>query len=139
MHSSFFPCLSRRVFAEPSPHSDATNTLKTKKPRLPLTAPALQGGLWLLALRLSRSSVELAGLFAFFVEADDGFYGVAAAFEFAFGYPAVDFGNRFFRVAGVELEPSILTVNSTVYMAIKLFPNKPLKRCSLRLMVVFVF
>ena len=45
---------------------------------------------------LEQELVEFAGFFAFLVEADDGFYGVAAVFEFALCYPVVNFFKGFF-------------------------------------------
>jgi hypothetical protein len=51
--------------------------------------------------------VELAGFFAFFVEADYGFYGVAAAFEFAFFDPLVDLFEGFFGEAELDLSHTV--------------------------------
>jgi hypothetical protein len=39
---------------------------------------------------LQQELVEFAGFLTFLIEADDAFYGVAAAFELAFRYPTVN-------------------------------------------------
>jgi hypothetical protein len=81
-------------------------------------------------IELVQHLVEFAGFFAFLVQGDDGFYGVASAFKFAFGYPAVDCGNHFLGQSKLYLSHQTHRKQYCLQKHLNLSQNKQPKTCS---------